>query len=55
MSFFPGFAGKKMKREGKLPNWTSTLSRDAVPLPMTSEGKPETVKKYVRVVPAALE
>ena len=54
-SDFPGFAGKKMKREGKLPNWTSTLAKDAVPLPVNAEGKPETVKKYVRVVPAALE
>ena len=44
-----------MKREGKLPNWTSTLAKDAVPLPVNAEGKPETVKKYVRVVPAALE
>ena len=49
---FPGFQGKKMKNEGKLPNWTSVLSKDQVELPK-KEAPAAPVKTYKRVVPAA--
>ena len=50
---FPGFQGKKMKNEGKFPNWTSVLSKDAVPMPGSEAPKAAPVKTYKRVVPAA--
>ena len=50
---FPGFQGTKMKNEGKFPNWTSVLSKDAVPMPGSEAPKAAPVKTYKRVVPAA--
>ena len=44
---------KKMKNEGKFPNWTSVLSKDAVPMPGSEAPKAAPVKTYKRVVPAA--
>ena len=41
-----------MKNEGKLPNWTSVLSKDQVELPK-KEAPAAPVKTYKRVVPAA--
>ena len=49
---FPGFKGRKMKSEGRLPNWISVLSKEQVELPK-KETPAAPVKKYPRVVPAA--